>query len=161
MRRALIATIAAIASTVAVAAPAMAWDVIGVTRVDGRTDRDVIDVDHYGRFHRLAICADRAPVRLDGIEITFRNGRQQRVDLGTVLEPGSCTRAIDLRGRSRRIDSIELAFGRLGHHRRDRDHDHWYDRDAHAWPSNWNNWYDDRRSERRHHHRAIVKIIAE
>ena len=159
MRRALVAAFAAIASTVAIAAPAMAWDVIGVTRVDGRADRDVIDIDHYGRYHRLAICADRVPVRLDGIEITFGNGRQQRVDIDTILEPGSCTRAIDFRGHGRHIDSVELAFGRIGHHRRDRDD--WYDPDARAWPSNWSDGYGDRWNDRRHHRRAIVKIIAE
>lgn len=165
MRRLAIAAIAAAATTFAVVLPAVAWDVIGVTRVDGRKDRDFIEIDDRSRFHRLAICAERGPVRIDEIVITFRNGSQQRVDLETRLEPGSCTRAIDFRGRGRRIESVELAFGRFRddrwrHHGR---HDEWNN----TVPVGWNDWYDrrdgrhDDRYDDRRPRRAVVRILAE
>jgi len=143
MKRAILATAIAVAATVAVALPAAAWDVIGVTQVNGRMDRDLIDINSRERHHRVMLCAYQAPVRVDRVNIAYRNGGNQEVRLREVLAPGECSRAIDLQGRQRRIESIGVVFdqGRRGgwgdrdrydgdrYDRRDRDRDRDWRRD--------------------------------
>lgn len=159
MRRAVLAAIIAAASTVAVALPASAWDVIGVTQVNGRADSDRIDVDARGRFHRVTVCAYGAPVRIDALDIEFGNGRHQDVDLRAVLEPGECSRAIELRGRGRHIESVALAFGRLDPRRRASDG--WRDDDHYGWRDDRDHGWRDERDWRRRHRTPIVRILAE
>jgi hypothetical protein len=51
-----------------------------------------------------------APLRLRDFDIRFANGGRQDVNTRAVLPAGRCTRAIDLRGNSRDIDSVRLRY---------------------------------------------------
>ena len=51
-----------------------------------------------------------SPLRLRDFDVRFANGTRQDVDTRAVLPAGRCTRAIDLRGNRRDIDSVRLRY---------------------------------------------------
>lgn len=113
----IIGAAAAVATLVAVA-PASAqqwrwdergWRTIGFTRVDGR-DRDTIHLPGRTRQSAIRLCAMNQPLRLRDFDIRFENGRRQDVNTRAVLPAGRCTRAVDLRGNRRDIDSVRLRY---------------------------------------------------
>jgi len=106
------------AATIAAAAPASAqqwrwndsgWRTIGYTRVDGR-DSDRIMLPGRTRQSAIRLCAMNAPLRLRDFDIRFANGARQDVNTRAVLPAGRCTRAVDLRGNRRDIESIRLRY---------------------------------------------------
>lgn len=116
-RTVILAAVAAAATFVAVA-PADAqqwhwnergWRTIGYTRVDGR-DSDTIRLPGVTRQRVIRLCAMNQPLRLRDFDIRFANGGRQDVNTRAVLPAGRCTRAVDLRGNRRDIDSIRLRY---------------------------------------------------
>lgn len=106
------------AATVAAAAPAVAqqwrwnengWRTIGYTRVDGR-DSDRIRLPGVTRQRAIRLCAMNQPLRLRDFDIFFANGGRQEGSARAVLPPGRCTRAVDLRGNRRDIESVRLRY---------------------------------------------------
>ena len=51
-----------------------------------------------------------APLRLRDLDIRFANGGRQDVNTRAVLPAGRCTRAVDLRGNRRDIESVQLRY---------------------------------------------------
>jgi hypothetical protein len=118
MTRTLILAGAGAAATLMAALPADAqqwrwnergWRTIGYTRVDGR-DSDRINLPGVTRQREIRLCAMNAPLRLRDFDIRFANGGRQDVSTRAVLPAGRCTRAIDLRGNRRDIDSVRLRY---------------------------------------------------
>ena len=118
MKRTLILAAAGAAATLVAVAPAAAqqwrwdergWRTIGYTRVDGR-DSDTIYLPGRTRQSAVRLCAMNQPLHLRDFDIRFENGRRQDVNTRAVLRPGTCTRAIDLRGNRRDIASIRLRY---------------------------------------------------
>ena len=116
--RKIILAAAGAAATFAAVAPAAAqqwrwdergWRTLGYTRVDGR-DSDRINLPGVTRQREVRLCAMNAPLRLRDFDIRFANGGRQDVKTRAVLPAGRCTRAIDLRGNRRDIDSIRLRY---------------------------------------------------
>lgn len=92
------------------AGPAFAWDVIGVRDVRDRTDRDTIVVEGHRRFERIKLCVYRNPVHFLDVDVRYRNGGHQDVSVRQRLNPGQCTRAIDLNGDERDIATVSLLY---------------------------------------------------
>ena len=118
MKRPLILGLAAAAATLTAVAPAAAqqwrwdqgnWRTIGTTRVDGR-DTDTVRTPGFSRQREIRLCALNAPLRLRDFDIRFANGQRQDVNTRAVLQAGTCTRAVDLRGNRRDIDSVRLRY---------------------------------------------------
>ena len=118
MKRPLILVLAAAAATLTAVAPAAAqqwrwdqgnWRTIGYTRVDGR-DSDTVATPGMSRQREIRLCALNAPLRLRDFDIRFANGRKQDVNTRATLPAGRCTRAVDLAGNRRDIDSIRLRY---------------------------------------------------
>jgi hypothetical protein len=118
MKRILILAAATAASTLVAMAPAEAqqwrwndrgWRTIGYTTVDGR-DSDTIRLPGITRQREIRLCSMNAPLRLRDFDIRFANGGRQDVNTRAVLPAGRCTRAIDLRGNRRDIDSVRLRY---------------------------------------------------
>ena len=118
MQRTLILAAAAAASTLVAIAPAEAqqwrwndrgWRTVGYTRVDGR-DSDTIRLPGVTRQREIRICSMNAPLRLRDFDVRFANGGRQDVNTRAVLPAGRCTRAIDLRGNRRDIESVRLRY---------------------------------------------------
>jgi len=85
------------------------WRTIGYTRVDGR-DSDTIHLAGVTRQREIRLCAMSSPLRLRDFDVRFANGTRQDVDTRAVLPAGRCTRAVDLRGNRRDIDSVRLRY---------------------------------------------------
>ena len=118
MRRTLILAAATAAATLAATAPAAAqqwrwdergWRTIAYSRVDGR-DTDTIRAPGITRQRSIRLCALNAPLRLRDFDVRFANGGRQDVNTRAVLPAGRCTRAIDLRGNRRDIESVRLRY---------------------------------------------------
>ena len=118
MQRTLILAAATAASTLIALAPAEAqqwrwnernWRTIGFTRVDGR-DSDTIRLPGITRQRAIRLCSMNAPLRLRDFDVRFANGGRQDVNARAVLPAGRCTRAIDLRGNRRDIESVRLRY---------------------------------------------------
>jgi hypothetical protein len=118
MTRTLILAAATAASTLIAVAPAEAqqwrwndrgWRTIGYARVDGR-DSDRIYLPGRTRQRAIRLCAMNAPLNLRDFDVRFANGGRQDVNTRAVLRPGTCTRAIDLRGNRRDVVSVRLRY---------------------------------------------------
>lgn len=118
MKRTLILAAATAAATVVATAPADAqqwrwndrgWRTIGYTRVDGR-DTDTIRLPGVTRQREIRLCAMNQPLHLRDFDVRFANGRTQDVNTRAVLPAGRCTRAVDLRGNRRDIESVRLRY---------------------------------------------------
>ncbi len=101
----------------ACATPAAAWTQIGVREVRDATDRDVIVVEGPRQFERIKLCVYRNPVHFYDLDVRFANGGSQDVSIRSRINPGQCTRAIDLNGDDRNITRVsmlyeETSFGR-------------------------------------------------
>lgn len=119
MNKRLILAAATLATGLAgVAAPAAAqqnrwnqgsWRTIATERVDGR-DTDTIRLPGVTRQREIRVCATGAPLRLRDFDIRFANGGRQDVNTRAVLDAGTCTRAVDLRGNRRDVEAIRLRY---------------------------------------------------
>ena len=99
------------------------WTYLGQANVNGRVDRDTISVGRgRGRFQRIQIRVDRAPIEFYRVVVHYANGRSEEVDVRQRIPAGGQTRAIDLRGDERAIDSVEFFYarGRWGYRREPR-----------------------------------------
>ena len=90
--------------------PASAWTQIGVRDVRDRTDRDTIAVQGPRQFERIKLCVYRNPVHFLDLDVRYANGGHQDVSLRTRINPGQCTRNIDLNGDDRNITSISMLY---------------------------------------------------
>src|SRR5262245_56896112 len=91
------------------------WTYLGQANVDGRVDRDRISVGRgRGRFQRIQIRVERAPIEFHRVVVHYANGRSEEVAVRQRIPSGGQTRAIDLRGDDRNIDSVEFFYARGG-----------------------------------------------
>lgn len=94
----------------ATSTPASAWTQIGVRDVRDRTDRDTIVVNGPRQFERIKLCVYRNPVHFLDVDVRYANGGHQDVSLRTRINPGQCTRNIDLNGDDRNITSVSMLY---------------------------------------------------
>lgn len=94
----------------ACATPAMAWTQLGVRDVRDRTDRDTIHLDGHRQYERIKLCVYRNPVHFYDLDVRFNNGGHQDVSVRSRINPGQCTRAIDLNGDDRDIRYVTMLY---------------------------------------------------
>jgi len=104
--------------SLACASPAAAWDVIGTRDVRDRTDRDTIVLGGHRQFERIKLCVYRQPVHFYDVDVRYRNGGHQDVSVRQRINPGRCTRVIDLNGDDRDIESISMLYEETSFRRR-------------------------------------------
>jgi hypothetical protein len=118
MKRTTILTAGAAAVAVTAISPAAAqygrwndhgWRTVAYTRVDGR-DTDTIHLRGHVRERRIRVCSINQPLNLRDFDIRYQNGGHQDVNTRAVLRAGTCTRAVDLRGKRRDINSVRLRY---------------------------------------------------
>lgn len=103
-----------VAAQLCMALPAQAWEQVGYQQADFKRDRDTIAVKGNDRHKRIRLCVEREPIRMRDLDVVFANGGNQDVQVRRRIAPGSCTRAIDLRGNRRNIARIEMFYDRRG-----------------------------------------------
>jgi hypothetical protein len=89
------------------------WIYLGESNVDGTADHDRIKIGRDdGRFRALQIRVERAPIEFHRVVVHYGNGADEEVAIRSRIKPGGKTRVIDLRGRDRVIDSVEIWYAR-------------------------------------------------
>lgn len=119
MKRTLILTLAAAATTAAAAVPAEAqgwrpnaWRTVAYTTVNGR-DTDKIRVPGTARYRRMRVCVFNGPIRMRDLDVRYRNGGRQDIRVRQLMRAGTCTRNIDLAGNRRDVTSVRLKYAPL------------------------------------------------
>ena len=101
-----------------VATPSFAWTQIGARDVRDRTERDTIVVEGPRQFERIKLCVYRQPVHFLDVDVRFANGGHQDVSVRERINPGQCTRAIDLNGDDRNITTVSMVYEETSFRRR-------------------------------------------
>lgn len=88
------------------------WVLLGAQRADMlRDDRDVFHVGRRaGAFRQVKVRAQGHAVDLNYMRVTYGNGETEDVPVPRALRGGQETPPIDLRGRERFIEQIELGY---------------------------------------------------
>lgn len=94
----------------ALATPAFAWDLLGTRDVLDRADHDSISLPGGRRFERIRLCAYERQVHLIDLDVRFANGGHQDVPVRARINPGQCTRVIDLEGDDRNITAVHMTY---------------------------------------------------
>jgi len=89
------------------------WALLGQTTVDGQRDRDRIVIGrNEGRFHSIQLRVTGAPVEFQRVVVHFATGADEEIDIRDYIPAGGQTRAIDLRGDERVINSVEFLYSK-------------------------------------------------
>lgn len=89
------------------------WHVIGTTTVNGHRDTDTVYTPGRQNYRSVRLCAYNAPIRLRDVTIRFDNGAKQDARVREYLRANTCTRAIDLRGRTRDLSGVRMKYDRI------------------------------------------------
>jgi hypothetical protein len=99
---------------VSTAAQAKPWVQLGCRDVDLGVDRDVIPVgNREGRFNAIRIRTAGNAVEMFNVKVVYGNGNPDDIEVRAKIAEGKSTKALDLRGRDRAIDKIELVYARV------------------------------------------------
>lgn len=109
----LLVTLAAAMMMAPAPSQAAPWELIGVRTVHWGVDRDVVAVKGNDRHRQIRICVSGRPLHILDLDVVFANGGRQDVRVRSLIAPGTCTRAIDLRGKRRNIARIVMVYQRL------------------------------------------------
>lgn len=89
------------------------WIYLGESNVDGKVDHDKIKIGRDdGRFRAIQIRVERAPIEFYRVVVHYGNGADEEIAIRNRINPGGRTRVIDLRGRDRVIESVEVWYAR-------------------------------------------------
>jgi len=90
------------------------WTLLGERSIDGRVDRDRIDVGRQeGSFTKLTIVALDSDLEMLDFEVRFANGDPWRPNLTHYFREGQRTRAVDFPGDKRFIKHIDFKYRNL------------------------------------------------
>jgi hypothetical protein len=99
------------AVTVANDAPAQQWVQLGCQTVSFSADRDVVRVTRReGRFKAIRVHARGGHVEMLDLKVIYGNGTVDDIAVRHVIKRGGRTRALDLKGRERNIDRVEMVY---------------------------------------------------
>ncbi len=94
--------------------PGGGWERLGERWVNGRVDRDVIEVGaRDGRFRRVAIRVENSALEMFDVKIVFGDGEVFSPPTRLVFGRDSSSRVIDLPGDARVIRRVEFRYGNL------------------------------------------------
>lgn len=86
------------------------WEHLGCMNVGRRPGSDFLELSRRdGRFSALSLLAIGNDVEIIDLKVVYGNGRPDDIRVRSVLGEGNRTRPLDLEGRERFIDRIELA----------------------------------------------------
>jgi Protein of unknown function (DUF2541) len=88
------------------------WEQLGCQQVSfiGK-DRDTIRVGRReGRFKAIRLSARNNDVEMLDLKVVYADGEPDGIPVRSVIRAGSQTRPLDLRGRERAIDKIEMVY---------------------------------------------------
>ena len=88
------------------------WVQLGCQQVSFRgRDKDTIRVGRReGRFRAIRLAARGNDVEMRRLSVVYANGSPDEIDVQRVIRSGSKTDALDLKGRDRAIDRIDMVY---------------------------------------------------
>ncbi len=87
------------------------WEDLGCQSVGFLADRDVIRVGRReGRYKAIKLNVSGNAVYLLDLKVVYANGQPDDIQVRSEIREGGETRPLDLRGRDRAIDRIELVY---------------------------------------------------
>jgi hypothetical protein len=90
------------------------WTKLGEQTVNGSRDKDAIRVGKYkGAFDQLTLVVTESDLELTSFTVVFPKGAKWSPSLRHTFKEGSRSHAIDLPGKDRIINKIELAYANL------------------------------------------------
>lgn len=92
------------------AAPPSQWRTLATRTIRTGTTRDTVNVNARDRYRQFQLCLRDAPLRLSSYTVRFDNNRIQTVRVNARINPGACTRAVNLTSAPRRISRVDLAY---------------------------------------------------
>jgi len=94
------------------------WTYLGEANVDGQADHDNIRVGGgEGRFRAIQLRVENAAVRFDHVVVHYGNGQSEPINVRSRINAGGQTRAIDLPGDRRVVESVEIWYERASYSR--------------------------------------------
>ena len=92
---------------------AQKWEYLGEANVDGAVDHDSIKVTaSKGVFRAIQLKVEKAPIEFDRVLVHYGNGSSEPISIRSKIPAGGATRAIDLPGNRRIIESVEFWYAR-------------------------------------------------
>jgi hypothetical protein len=88
------------------------WVFLGDRHVDGKADRDNIEIKPGDKFRAIQFRVDGGMVRFTKVIVHFRNGTREELDLHANIPSGGRSGSIDLPGQRRSIQSVEMWYGK-------------------------------------------------
>lgn len=96
------------------AGPAGGWVQLGCRDVDLNVDRDVVRVDRReGRFSAIRLRASGNVVHMLDLKVVYGNGQPDDIPVRARIPEGGTSGPLDLRGRDRAINRIEMIYTRV------------------------------------------------
>lgn len=90
------------------------WDKLGERMVDGKADRDTIQVGRAeGRFSRVMLVVEHSALELFDVDIVFGDGSKHSPGTRLVFGKDTSSRVIDLPGDKRAIKHVTFKYGNL------------------------------------------------
>lgn len=86
------------------------WLTLGQATADGQADQQVIDIAAQNRSLQIMICVEQHDVQLRDLDIRFRDGRTQHLQLGGRLRKDNCSRILGVGGRDHDIASVTVHY---------------------------------------------------
>ncbi len=87
------------------------WEELGCQSVGFIADRDVIRVGRReGRFKAIRLSVTGNKVFINDLKVVYSNGDPDDLQVRSEIREGGQTRPLDLRGRERSIDRIEMTY---------------------------------------------------
>jgi hypothetical protein len=95
---------------------ARGWVYLGEAHVDGDADHDKIKVGKSdGLFRAIQLRVDYAAIEFHHVVVHYANGTSEEVQVRQKIRAGGSTRDIELAGRDRFIESVELWYERANY----------------------------------------------
>jgi hypothetical protein len=89
------------------------WILLGTAHVDKAEDHKTIHVGGgAGQFHAIQLRVNLGPVEFQRVVVHFGDGGQEELAVTERLRSGGKTRALELPGERRTIDSVELRYSK-------------------------------------------------
>ena len=95
------------------------WTLLGERHIDGRADNDKIDIGRdNGKFRAIQFRVEGGTVLFDHIRVKYLNGQTEDISVRSEIQDGGKTRAIDLPGARRVIESVSMWYSKRNWHTR-------------------------------------------
>lgn len=89
------------------------WEYLGDAHVDGAQDHDSIKVGRAaGGYHAIQLRISDGAINFERVIVRYGNGEKEEIPIRARIPDGGQTRVIDLPGRRRIIQSLDLWYSK-------------------------------------------------